>query len=102
MNSVSIISKVAAGGGSIIMAPYASPPMPSWRPSAPGFPPLSLCPSSEPLDYPEVSRREGLPVRPERHVPTSIATLYRLHGRALLAATPCLACGSEPDVIELL
>ena len=70
--------------------------------SAPGFPPLSLCPSSEPLDYPEVSRRGGLPVRPERHVPTSIATLYRLHGRALLAYTPCLACGSEPKVVVLL
>ena len=102
MNSVSIISKVAAGGGSITMAPYASPPTPSWRPSAPGFPPLSLCPSSDPLDYPKASSRGALPVRPERHVPTSIATLYRLHGRALLADTPCLACGSEPKAVGIL
>jgi hypothetical protein len=60
--------------------------------------PLSLCPSSAPLDYPKASSRGALPVRPERHVPTSIATLSRLHGRALLADTPCLACGSEPKV----
>ena len=31
--------------------------------------PLSLCPSSQPLDFPNVSRRGALPVRPERMSP---------------------------------
>ena len=54
---------------------YASPPTPSWRPSALGFPPQHLLPSSVPLAYPKVSARAALPVRPERHNPTSITTM---------------------------
>ncbi len=85
-----------AGAASITMAPYASRPMPSSPPSARGFPPRSLWPSSAPLPFPKVSSRGALPVRPERHVPTSITTAYALLARSLLASTPCQWCGHEP------
>ena len=77
--------------GSLCIAAYAFLAAERARLSPPEH-----CPSSGPLAYPRVSRRGALPVRPERHVPTSIATMYRLHGRALLADTPCLSCGREP------
>jgi len=96
MSSGSIISRDAGGAGSIIMARYVSRPTPSSPPSARGFPPRSLWPSSAPLAFPRASRRAGLPVRPERHVPTSIATVYELLGRALLHTLPCRWCGHEP------
>jgi hypothetical protein len=35
-------------------------------------------------------------VRPERHVPTSIATTYELLARALLQRLPCHWCGRAP------
>jgi len=81
--------------GFITTAPYASRPTLSWPPSALGFPPLSLCPSSEPLVSPRVSGRGALPVRPERYVASSIATFLRRHGRTLLQAHACLWCGRE-------
>jgi hypothetical protein len=96
MSSGSTISKGAAGAASIIMARYVSRPMPSSPPSARGFPPRSLWPTSAPLAFPKVSRRGALPVRPERHVPTSIATIYELLARALLQRQPCRWCGHEP------
>jgi hypothetical protein len=91
------ITKAAAGAASTTMGSYASRPTHSWPRNGRGFPPQHLLPSSAPLAYPVVSARGALPVRPERHVPTSIATMYRLHGRALLAHTPCLSCGREPQ-----
>ncbi len=45
--------------------------------------PLSLLPSSNPYRYPKASGREGLPMRPERHNPASIATQRYLHARQL-------------------
>ena len=33
-------------------------------------------------------------MRPERHVPTSIATAYELLARALLQRLPCRSCGA--------
>jgi hypothetical protein len=59
--------------------------------------PLRLCPSSAPLPFPKVSRREARPVRPERHVPTSIATTYELLARALLQRLPCRSCDRPPE-----
>src|SRR5262249_40706857 len=46
------------------------------------------------LDHfdPNASRGGALPVRPERHAPDAIATMYRL-ARALARDRPCLACG---------
>jgi SRSO17 transposase len=58
--------------------------------------PLSLSPSSVPLVYPAVSNRGALPVRPERHVPTSIETLFRIQARALLQNRCCSWCGRAP------
>jgi hypothetical protein len=69
---------------------------PSSRPTARPFPRLSLWPSSAPLAFPRVSSRGALTVRPERHVATSIATLYQLLARALLRTAPCRGCGHEP------
>jgi len=91
-----IISKGGAGAASIITGPCVSPRMRSSRRPARPFPPLRLCPSSAPLAFPKVSRRGALPVRPERHVATSIATMYHRLARALLRAQPCRACGHEP------
>jgi len=71
--------------------------MPSSPPNAGPFPPRSLSPSSAPLAFPKVSRRGALPVRTERHVPTSIATLYQRLARALLRDRPCPSCGHEPE-----
>ena len=97
MSSGSIISRGAAGAAFITMARYVSQHMPSSPPSARGFPPRRLCPSSAPLPFPKVSRRGALPVRPERHVPTSIATAYELLARALLQPLPCRSCGRAPE-----
>ena len=58
-------------------------------------PPLRTWPSSAPLAYPTVSPRGALPVRPERHAPDSIATLYRLRAWTLARGRPCLACGAH-------
>ena len=91
----SIISRGAAGGASITMARYVSRRMPSSPPSGRGFPPLSLWPSSAPLVFPKVSSRGALPVRPERHVPTSIATVYELLARALLHGCPVMRVGGH-------
>jgi hypothetical protein len=85
-------SKGAAGAASIIMARCVLRPMPSSRP----FPPPSLWPSSAPLAFPKGSSRGALPVRPERHVATSIATMYQLLARGLLRDQPCGWCGHEP------
>src|SRR3990172_6934106 len=85
------------GGASIIMARYVSRHTRTSPPSARGFPPLHLSPSSVPLAFPRVSRRGALPVRPERHVPTSIATAYELLAPALLQRLPCRSCGRSPE-----
>ena len=49
-----------------------------------------------PARLPRVSRRGALPVRPERHVATSIATVYQQLARVLLRGRPCRSCGHEP------
>ena len=74
----------------------ASQPMRSWQPSGWRISPLCRSPSSAPLVYPKVSRRGALLVRPERHVPHSVATLYRLPASALAQRLPCMVCGHQP------
>ena len=59
------------------------------------FPP-SRWPSSTPLAFPKISSRGALPVRPERHVPASIATMHQVLARALLQGQPCHWCGRHP------
>ena len=85
-----------AGVGFTTTAPSVSRPMRFWPPSVLGFPPLSLCPSSTPLDYPVVSSRGALPVRPERHAPASITTMLKLRARSLLHEIACTWCGHVP------
>src|SRR3989475_1318919 len=58
------------------------------------FPPEPLA-FLQALAYPNVSSRGALPVRPERHVPESIATMYRLLAAALARGVPCLTCGHQ-------
>ena len=81
---------------STIMAPYVLPPPHSWRSSALGFPPLRLSPSCAPLPYPKVSARAALPLRVERHDPTSITTMRCQQARSPLSSLPhCPWCGTE-------
>jgi hypothetical protein len=57
--------------------------------------PRRLWPSSKPLQYPEVSARGEVPLRPERHNPASIASLRRLIARMLARHLVCChACGA--------
>jgi hypothetical protein len=53
--------------------------MPSWSPSAVFSPREELAANLDAtnLEFPEVSAGAELPVRPERHNPTSIATLHK-------------------------
>jgi SRSO17 transposase len=73
---------------SLCIAPMRSWPRSGWRIS-----PLRRWPSSAPLVSPQVSCHGALPVRPERHAPDSIATMYRLLAWTLARGRPCLACG---------
>src|ERR1044071_7399678 len=76
--------------------------MPSWSPSAAGFPPQELAEArrgSKRLEYPEGSNPEEAPLRPERHVRTSIATLRRRLIVGLvrrLERCPCCQRGHPP------
>src|SRR6266545_2188424 len=73
-SSGSTISRAAGGEASIIMARYVSRRTRTSPPSARGFPPLRLSPSSAP-----------------------IATTYELLARALLQRLPCRSCGRSPE-----
>ena len=53
--------------------------------------------SLRPARLPKGFTPRALPVRPERHVPTSIATAYELLARALLQRLPCRSCGRPPE-----
>ena len=77
------------------MGRYASPLMHLWRLNELVFPPRQLSPSSSHLQYPIVSDREDLPLRPERHVPTSIATIRIQMSRIIARDLPCIWCGRQ-------
>ena len=85
-------------GADFTITPHsASQRMGSWSPSGTVFPPP---PASAMLDYQPPNRRRtsaraGRRVRPERHNPSSIATLRRRIARYLLAQlSHCPFCGS--------
>jgi len=63
----------------IITPRCASQPTDSWSPKGRRFPPQDLVPprGSRNLPYPTVTDPEDPPLRPERHVPNSIATVRR-------------------------
>src|SRR5262249_4447060 len=78
----------AAGLASIITARYASRSTDSWSPKGRRLPPQDLVAplDSKCLPYPVVTDPEAPPLRPQRHVPNSIATLHR---RAVYANRTC-------------
>ncbi len=75
----------AAGAASITMPPSASPHTASCWPSGPRFPPRDPDPPgwSKRLSFPMVTDPAAPPLRPERHIPHSIATLRRRIAHAL-------------------
>ena len=74
---VAAITKDEVGAASITMPPCASLPTGSRSPSGRRFPPPDQVTSgsSKNLPFPTVTDPEAPPIRPERHIPNSIATL---------------------------
>src|ERR1700730_3348928 len=90
--------KGAGGAASTITPHSASPPTASSSPSAAPFPPqdhLSLRPSRD-LPFPTVTDAEAPPIRPERHIPNSIATVRRRLIVALARTLPRCPCCNAP------
>src|SRR3954454_23437961 len=85
----------AAGAVSITTLRFASQPTASWFRNGGRFPPQDLPPrSSKHLTFPPVIDPAAPPIRPERHVPNSIATMRRRLTVALaqsLERCPCCA-----------
>jgi SRSO17 transposase len=95
-SSGSDITRDAVGAASIITRHSASLPMASSSPSGRRFPPQDLVPPrrSRKLPFPKVTDPEEPPLRPERHVPNSIATMRRRLAAALAERLPrCPCCG---------
>jgi DDE superfamily endonuclease len=97
----SAISKAADGEASITMPHYVLRLTVSWSPSGRRFPPQDLVPPrySRCLQYPTVTDLEAPPLRPERHIPNSIATMRRRLFVALvktLSRCPCCAAPTTP------
>ena len=91
------ISRDVAGADSITTPPCASQPTASWSPSGRRFPPQDIVPPrcSRNLPYPTVTDQEDPPLRPERHIPNSIATMRRRLIGALVRSLPrCPCCNS--------
>jgi hypothetical protein len=86
-------TRAAAGAASTTTPASASRPTASWWPSAALFPLSSASPrdGSRHLRYPAVSSR-AVPVRPERHVPNSIATIRRCLTVGLVHVLPRCPC----------
>jgi SRSO17 transposase len=92
--SASGITKAAAGAA-FTTTPRSAPPSSSWN--ARRVPPQDLVASgqSKKLVFPKVTSQGDMPLRPERHLPNSIATLKRRIAAALARALPrCPCCGS--------
>ena len=88
-----------AGGGSITTPPYASRSTPSSSPNGRGFPPQNRRVSARRLQFPRVRPGARPPVRPERHVVNSIATMRRHLIVGLvrkLERCPCCATPMRP------
>ena len=90
------ISRVEDGAASTTTPRCASPPTDSWSPRGRRFPPVDLVPPgrSRNLRFPTVTDPEAPPLRTQRHVPNSIATLRIRLSVALasrLSRCPCCA-----------
>ena len=90
--------KGADGAASITTLRCASRPTDSWSPRGRRFPPQDHVPPrcSRRLPYPIVIDPEEPPLRPERHIPNSIATMRRRLIDALAKRLPrCPCCGAR-------
>ena len=98
----SLLHFVAAAGAAFTTTPRsASPPTPSSSWNARRFPPQDLLPqgSAKKLKFPKVTSQEDMPLRPERHIPNSIATLKRRIAAALARSLPrCPCCGGAKQI----
>ena len=97
-NSASATTRGAAGGASTTTPHCASPPTASWSPSGRRFPPQDRLPprASRNLPFPTVTDPEVPPIRPERHIPNSIATVHRRLAVAIARTLPrCPCCASK-------
>ena len=92
-NSASIITKDEGGAAFTTTWLSASQPMDSWSPRGVRFPPQASKPqSSKRLAYPTVIDPADPPIRPERHVVSSIASIRTRLARTLvrrLFRCPC-------------
>src|SRR5207342_2684688 len=90
----SVISKAADGEDSTTTQRCRSQPTDSWSPSGAGFPPQGNAPSrsSKRLRYPKVIDPAAPPLRPERHVVNSIATIRVKLAHALTQRLPRCPC----------
>ena len=100
-NSASPISKGEAGAASIITQPCASPLMDSLSANERRFPPQAPR-GAKHLAYPPVPDPETPPIRPERHIENSIATIRRqltvALARTLLRCPCCQAFPARPPM----
>ena len=88
--------KVADGAASTITQVFASRLTDSWSPKRRLFPPQALPAPGEArnLPFPQVTDPEVLPLRSQRHMPNSIATLRIRLARTLVPLLPrCPCCG---------
>jgi hypothetical protein len=102
--SASGIMRAAAGRASITTVDWQSQPTVSLSPKGRGFPPQDHVPplESKNLPFPVVIDPEALPIRPQRHVPNSIATIVasrppRLRTDFRNARTVCAAFAAVRD-----
>ena len=93
-NSASATTRGARGAVSTTTRHCASRPTDSSSPNAALFSPQAGAgrhPSKH-LPYPIITDRAGLPIRPERHVATSMTTLRTTIARALARTLPRRSC----------
>jgi SRSO17 transposase len=90
--------KGADGAASITTPRYASRPTDFLSPSGRRFPPHEVPPprTSRNLPFPIVIDPEEPPLRPERHMPNSIATMRRRLIAAILRRLPRCPCCAAP------
>jgi hypothetical protein len=95
------ITRGEGGAASTITPRCASPPTASWSPRGRRFPPQDLVPpggsrGSRNLPFPTVTDPEVPPIRPERHIPNSIATMRRRLTVALAGSLQRCPCCNAP------
>src|SRR5215213_8731286 len=100
--SASVTTKAEGGEASTITPRSQSLPTPSWSVSGAGFPPQGHVPrlSSKHLAYPEVIDRAAPPLRPERHVANSIATIRISLAHTLASQLARCPCCRQPFVTQ--